>query len=85
MRDPDPLADAFAELRRTELDAALERRVHARACAELAPPRVATTAARLRLALLAALVPALLLSAAAAQFVETVQVAAKIYGRARRG
>ena len=79
-RDHDPLADAFADLRRATLDPAVSSRVQKIARAELAPvARTAAPSARLVAALAASIVPALLLSAAAARVVETVQLAAAIY------
>ena len=81
IREHDPLAASFAALRTTTLDAALAARVQARARAELAPERRASPSARLSAFVVAAVVPALLLSAAAAQLVDTAHIASAIYAR----
>jgi hypothetical protein len=81
IREHDPLAASFAALRTTTLDAALAARVQARARAELAPERPTSPSARLSVLVAAAVVPALLLSAAAVQLLDTAHIASAIYAR----
>ena len=74
----DELLAALDALPTEELPAELEKRVHALARSELAPVE-SRSAVPLRLALSGALVPSLLVSAAAVHTAETVQVASSIY------
>jgi hypothetical protein len=80
MSGPDELIAAALDGADAPLDPAFAKRVHAIAKAELIPPRsIADPLGQLRLALSGALVPALLVSAACARVVQTVEVAKTVF------
>jgi hypothetical protein len=82
MNDRDPLAKALAELDAPPLDFGFAARVGARAKAELrASPRAALDVPRLRRAVAAGLVPALLTLAAVAQTANLASTMVQIYGK----
>jgi len=86
MTDRDPLAEALTVVRVPPLDPGFAARVGTRARAELCvPPRSAPRMARLRLAVSAGLVPAMLALAAVVETAGTASIAAKIYGKAQHG
>jgi hypothetical protein len=82
MNDRDPLVKALAELEVPPLDLGFAARVGARAKAELrASPRVLLDVPRLRRAVAAGLVPALLTLAAVLQTANLASTMVQIYGK----
>ena len=84
MTDRDPLVEALSILEVPPLVPGFAARVGARARAELCIPlRSEPPMTRLRLAVSAGLVPAMLTLAAVVETAGTASIAAKIYGKAQ--
>jgi len=82
MNDRDPLAKTLATLEAPPLDLRFAARVGARAKAELrASPRASPHVLRLRLAVTAGLVPALLTLAAVLQTANAASTMVQVYGK----